>query len=55
MKKNTLNQRGMGLGEMLMWAGLLALVAWAGWQLYQNPDALKPKSQTHGLYEDTQK
>ncbi len=38
---------------MLFWTGFIALIGWAGWQMYLNPENLKPRPISHNAYEDT--
>lgn len=43
----------MGFLELLFWAALLGLFAWAVWQFYLHPEGLKAKPESHHPYEDT--
>jgi hypothetical protein len=47
------NQKGMGLMELMLWAGFIALIGYAAWQMYSNPDNLKSRGVSHNAYEDT--
>jgi len=45
--------RGMGLVEMILWAGFIALIGWLVWQLIQHPESFQPRKADHSGYEDT--
>jgi hypothetical protein len=46
------DQRGMGLVEMILWAGFIALIGWAIWQLVQHPESFQSKPAGRSSYED---
>lgn len=47
------NQKGMGLMELVFWAGFIALIGYAAWKMYSNPDNLNSRPVSHNAYEDT--
>jgi hypothetical protein len=47
------DEKGMGLVEMLFWAGFIALIGWAAWHLYLHPEDLRSRPVSHNAYEDT--
>ena len=53
MRIKKLDPRGMGFLELLFWAALLGLLAWAVWQFYLHPEGLNAKPESHHPYEDT--
>lgn len=53
MRKTTLDSKGMGFTEFLLWAALLAVLGWGIWQLYLHPESLNPKPEGQHPYEDT--
>lgn len=53
MKKKFLEPRGASFSDMLIWGALLAVLAWAIWQLYLHPESLKPRPIDHHPLEDT--
>ncbi len=53
MKWNGINnQKGIGFVEMMLWAGFIALIGYAAYQLYLHPETLQSKPVSHNAYED---
>jgi hypothetical protein len=50
---SVLNPKGMGLVEMILWAGFIGIIGWAAWQLYLHPESFQSKPAAHSSYEDT--
>ena len=50
--KLRLNQKGWGFFDLLFWAVILIVVAWAVNQYLLHPEGLNPRPVNHSSYED---